>query len=462
MENIRKRYFGDKDFYKKIFGIALPIMIQNGFTNFINLIDNLMVGQIGTDQMSGVAIVNQLLFIFNLSIFGGLAGAGIYLAQFYGSGDRKNMKNVFRMKIIIAAILTIVGLLIMYLGQDTLISLFLHDGSATGNLEATLMYAKQYIVIMLIGLVPFSITQCYASSMRETGETLHPMKAGIVAVIANLCFNYVLIYGKLGMPALGVRGAAIATVISRFIECIIVVAWTLNKEKYDFMQKIFYKFSIPADILKNVIQKGFPLLLNEFLWSSAMTMLTLCYSTRGLAAVAGINICNTINNVFNIGFIAMGNAVAIIVGQLLGAERFEEAKDAARKLMVFTVLFCSVVAVFMAALAPFFPYLYNTTSEVRELATYFIFIMAALMPFCAFTNAAYFTLRSGGRTGITFVFDSCYAWGICVTISCFLAYCTNVSVVWMYLICQSLEIIKCFIGYVLVKKGIWIQNLSKN
>lgn len=404
MENIRKRYFGDKDFYEKIFGIALPIMIQNGFTNFINLIDNLMVGQIGTDQMSGVAIVNQLLFIFNLSIFGGLAGAGIYLAQFYGSGDRKNMKNVFRMKIIIAAILTIVGLLIMYLGQDTLISLFLHDGSATGNLEATLMYAKQYIVIMLIGLVPFSITQCYASSMRETGETLHPMKAGIVAVIANLCFNYVLIYGKLGMPALGVRGAAIATVISRFIECIIVVAWTLNKEKYDFMQKIFYKFSIPADILKNVIQKGFPLLLNEFLWSSAMTMLTLCYSTRGLAAVA----------------------------------------------------------VFMAALAPFFPYLYNTTSEVRELATYFIFIMAALMPFCAFTNAAYFTLRSGGRTGITFVFDSCYAWGICVTISCFLAYCTNVSVVWMYLICQSLEIIKCFIGYVLVKKGIWIQNLSKN
>ena len=201
MENIRKRYFGDKDFYEKIFGIALPIMIQNGFTNFINLIDNLMVGQIGTDQMSGVAIVNQLLFIFNLSIFGGLAGAGIYLAQFYGSGDRKNMKNVFRMKIIIAAILTIVGLLIMYLGQDTLISLFLHDGSATGNLEATLMYAKQYIVIMLIGLVPFSITQCYASSMRETGETLHPMKAGIVAVIANLCFNYVLIYGKLGMPA---------------------------------------------------------------------------------------------------------------------------------------------------------------------------------------------------------------------------------------------------------------------
>ncbi len=462
MGRIRERYFGDRAFYKSVLMIALPIMIQNGFTNFVNLLDNLMVGRIGTDQMSGVAIVNQLLFVFNLTIFGALSGAGIFIAQYYGSGDKENMRNVFRMKLLIATGILLIGMGILYFGMEPLISSFLHDGSATGDLDATLEYAKQYIRIMLIGLIPFTYSQCYASTLRETGETLLPMKAGIASVVVNLSLNYVLIYGKLGMPVLGVRGAAIATVAARIAECLIIVGWvSRNGEKCEYMHRVMRNFTIPGHIAKQVIVKGTPLLLNEFLWSAAMTVLTLCYSTRGLAAVAGINICNTINNVFNIGFISLGSAVSIIVGQLLGAGRFEQAKDSARKLMVFSVLFCAVVALVMAALAPVFPLLYNTTQEVRSLATYFILIMAALMPFCAFTNASYFTLRSGGKTGITFLFDSCYAWGMCVSTAAALAYLTDIPVVPLYLISQSLEIIKCIIGYILVKKGIWIQNLSK-
>lgn len=461
MEKIRNRYFGDRAFYGNVLKIALPIMIQNGFTNFVNLLDNLMVGRIGTDQMSGVAIVNQLFFVFNLSIFGGLSGAGIFIAQYYGSGDRANMKNVFRMKVIIATVIMLLGMGILYFGRTFLISQFLHDGSVTGDLEATLGYAIDYILIMLIGLIPFTISQCYASTLRETGETLLPMKAGIVSVIVNLCLNYVLIYGKLGMPVLGVKGAAIATVVARVVECVIVVGWiSWKREQYDYMHRIFATFSIPGHIVKQVLVKGTPLLLNEFLWAAAMTMLTLCYSTRGLAAVAGINICNTINNVFNIGFISLGNAVSIIVGQLLGAGRFEEARDSARKLITFSVCFCAVIGLVMATAAPFFPRLYNTTEEVRHLATIFIWIMAALMPFCAFTNASYFTLRSGGKTGITFLFDSCYAWVVCVTIAAVLAFLTDIPVVPLYLICQSLEIIKCIVGFVLVKKGVWINKLS--
>lgn len=461
MREIISRYFGDKRFYSNVLKIALPIMIQNGFTNFVNLLDNLMVGRIGTDQMSGVAIVNQLLFVFNLSIFGGLSGAGIFFAQYYGSGDRANMKNVFRMKIIIATVISLIGLGTLYFGRTFLISQFLHDGSVTGDLEATLGFAIDYILIMLIGLVPFSISQIYASTLRETGETLLPMKAGIASVLVNLCLNYVLIYGKLGMPVLGVKGAAIATVVSRLVECAIVVGWVVvKKDTYDYMHRIFSHFAIPGHVVKQVVLKGTPLLLNEFLWAAAMTILTLCYSTRGLAAVAGINICNTINNVFNIGFISLGNAVAIMVGQLLGAGKFEEAKDSARKLITFSVCFCAAIAFVMALAAPYFPLLYNTTEEVRHLATVFILIMAMLMPFCAFTNAAYFTLRSGGKTGITFLFDSCYAWVICVSTAAGLAFLTDIPVIPLYLICQSLEIIKCVVGFVLVKKGVWIHNLS--
>ncbi len=461
MEQIRQRYFGDRAFYKKVLWIALPIMVQNGFTNFVNLLDNLMVGRIGTDQMSGVAIVNQLLFVFNLSIFGALSGAGIFIAQYYGSNDRESMKNVFRMKVLIAGIIMILGICILFFGKSFLISQFLHDGSVTGNLDATLQYGIDYIDVMVIGLIPYTISQCYASTLRETGETMLPMKAGIASVVVNLCFNYVLIYGKLGMPVLGVKGAAIATVIARVTECAIILGWVMAKrETYDYLHRIFYRFSIPGHIVKEVVAKGTPLLMNEFMWAAAMTILTFCYSTRGLAAVAGINISNTINNVFNIGLISLGNAVSIIVGQLLGAGSFAEAKDTARKLITFSVCFCAGIALVMAATAPFFPLLYNTTDEVRQLATKFILIMAALMPFCAFTNASYFTLRSGGKTVVTFLFDSCYAWVVCASTAAILAFCTDIPVVPMYLICQSLEIIKCIVGFILVKKGVWIHNLS--
>lgn len=458
----KKKFIGDKNFYRHVLIVALPIMIQNGFMNLMNLLDNLMVGRVGTDQMLGVAIVNQLLFIFNLSVFGALSGAGIFVAQYYGRGDKDGIKKVFRLKLLIATVIMLVGICILYFGRSILVIQFLHEGGTTGNLEEAFAYSQQYIVIMLIGIVPFAYAQSFASTLRETGETILPMKAAIASVMVNLGLNYILIYGKLGFPALGVRGAAIATVISRCIECLMIITWTWKQsERFSYMRGIFKEFRIPASLIKQVFLKGTPLLLNEFLWSAGVTMMTQCYSTRGLATVAGINICNTISNVFTIGMIALGSAVAIIVGQSLGSGDFEEAQDYARKLQFFSVVFCAGIGIVMAAVAPFFPYLYNTTDEARQLATMFILIMAVMQPFQAFTNASYFTLRSGGKTGITFLFDSGFQWSVCVVVAVILAYGTQMAVVPMYLICQSLEIIKCVIGFVLLKKGIWLHNLSE-
>ncbi len=458
----KKQYFGDRAFYRRVIRVALPIMIQNGFMNLMNLVDNLMVGRIGTDQMSGVAIINQLIFIFNLSIFGALSGAGIFVAQYYGKGDGQKVKEVFRLKLLIALIITAAGLTILKAARLPLIMQFLHDGSMTGDLDLTLEYALRYIRIVQIGLIPFAYAQCYVSTLRETGETILPMKAGIVSVLVNICLNYLLIYGKCGLPALGVEGAAIATVTARFVECAIVVVFTQkNAERFDYMNRVLRGFYIQKEIVAQVIRKGTPLLLNEFLWSAGVTMLTMCYSTRGLATVAAINICNTINNVFQIAMIAGGSAASILVGQQLGAGEFEEARDTARKMIVFSVLLCAAAGLLMAIAAPFFPLLYQTTGEVRSLATGFIFIMAALMPFGAFTNASYFILRSGGKTMITFLFDSCFEWAVCVTSALALAYATDMPILPMYLICQSLEIIKCVIGYFLVRSGGWVHNLSE-
>ena len=203
------KFFGNKAFYRSIIAVAAPILLQNIITNFVNLLDNIMVGQVGTEPMSGVAIVNQLLFVFNLCIFGGLAGPGIFSAQFYGKGDLEGVRSSFRAKLYVgAAALVVFGATLLTAGQS-LISLFLHEGQdAALDLQATLGYGMDYLHVILLQLLPFVVSQIYASTLRESGETVLPMKAGITAVFVNLFFNYVLIFGKFGAPALGVVGAA--------------------------------------------------------------------------------------------------------------------------------------------------------------------------------------------------------------------------------------------------------------
>ena len=229
------------------------------------------------------------------------------------------------------------------------------------------------------------MVQVYASTLRECGETVLPMKAGIVAVLINLIFNYLLIYGKFGFPEMGVRGAAVATVLSRYVEACIVLSWThKHTEKNIFAQGLYSTLKVPANLTKKILIKGTPLLLNETLWAAGVAMLTQCYSVRGLNVVAGLNISNTINNVFNIVFIALGDSVAIVVGQLLGAGKMKEDRDTDNKMIAFSVFCCTCVAAVMFVMAPLFPRLYNTNAEARTLAKYFIMITAFFMPQNAF------------------------------------------------------------------------------
>ena len=455
-----RKLIGTKDFYRHLLIIAIPIMIQNGITNFVGMLDNIMVGQVGTNQMSGVAIVNQLLFVYNLCIFGGISGAGIFAAQFYGKGDHKGVRECFRFKLIIVAVLTLLGILTFVVAGPSLIQLYLHeDGSGTSSAQ-TLLYAKQYMTVMLFDMLPFAISQAYAGTLRETDETVLPMKAGIVAVLVNLVFNYILIYGKLGAPALGVVGAAVATVMSRFVEMGIIVIWThTHKEKNRFIEEAYKHFEIPAELMKIMTIKGLPLLANETLWAAGQAVMMQNYSIRGLTVIAAMNISSTISNVFNIVFIAMGSAIAILIGQELGAEKTGVMEDA-YKMTFFAVICCMISGALMLCVAPFFPDIYNTDHEVRSLATSFIMISACCMPMYAFENATYFTLRSGGKTFITFLFDSCFVWVFSIPLAYVLVHYTDMSITVLFLCCQMIELIKCLIGYALVKKGIWINNIT--
>lgn len=460
MKKYLHKYIGDRAFYAMVLGVVVPIMVQNGITNFVSLLDNIMVGRVGTEQMSGVAIVNQFVFVYNLAIFGAISGAGIFGAQFYGCGKQEGVRHTFRFKLIAAGVIALAACLLLFFGGDALIRLYLHGEENRAELDAALHYGKQYLLIMLLGMPPFAFEQCYTSTLRECGETVVPMKAGIVAVCVNLCLNALLIFGLFGFPALGVAGAAIATVIARYVETVIVVVWThRHAEQYPFINGAYKSLYIPGNLVSKILIKGTPLMLNELLWAAGMAVMMQCYSVRGLEAVAGLNIASTISNLFGVVYISMGNAVSIIIGQLLGAGRMEEAKDTDTKLIAFAVGSCVVVGGVLALLAPLFPEMYNTTDAVKELATRFIRIIAIYIPVCAFLNTCYFTLRAGGRTVITFFFDSVFVWCVSIPVAFVLSRFTGIPIVPLYFYCQMLDLIKCVIGYVLVKKGVWLSNI---
>ena len=455
-----RSYIGDRAFYRRLSAVMVPILIQQLITNFVSLLDNLMVGQVGTEPMSGVAIVNQLLFVYNLCIFGGLAGAGIFTAQFYGKGDQEGLRSTVRFKLWFAllAVLTCLGVFLLF--GDKLITLFLHPGEEDLDLAATLRYAKEYMAVMLIQTAPFALSQVYSGTLRETGETLLPMRAGIVAVFVNLVFNYVLIFGKLGVPALGVVGAAAATVLSRFVELAIILVWThSHRERCPFAVGLYRSLRVPSALFRRILVLGTPLLLNEFLWSGGMTVLNQCYSLRGLEVVSAFNISNTVGNLFFCAFIAMGNAISIIVGQLLGAGELERAVDEDRKLIAFSLALSVGVGLLMALVSPFIPQVYNTTDTVKALAVKLLLVYAAMMPLFSYTNSCYFTLRSGGKTLITFAFDSLFVWVFSIPAAFYFSRGTDMGIVLMYAIVELLNLVKCVIGAVLVRRRRWVVNL---
>ena len=460
LTRFKEKYIGDAAFYKRYLYLALPMILQNAITNLVSFLDNIMVGQLGTEQMSGVAIVNQLIFVYNLAIFGAASAASIFGAQYYGKGNHKGHMYSFRFKLYAALAVTALTILLFVTNGESLISLYLTDTSGSGATGAALQYGLQYLIIMMAGLIPFAVNQSYATNIKETGQTLLPMIASFVAVGSNAILDYLLIFGIGPFPELGVQGAALATVIARYIEALMIIIWAhSHREKNRYLKGAYTGFGIPTDELKAIIIKGLPLMMNEVLWAAGMTAVIQCYSVRGLEVVAGLNIATTITNLFNIIYLQLGACISIVVGQYLGAGELEKAKDADNKMIVFSVFCCVIVAVCMLFMGRFFPQIYNTSEEIRALATSFIAVSAIIMPFCSFSHASYFTLRSGGKTMVTFLFDSVFTWIVVVPTAFLLAHFTGLGIVSVYFLVQATELIKVVIGYFMVHSNVWLVQM---
>lgn len=457
---MRSRYIGDKAFYKSVLTLLIPIIIQQFITSFVSLLDNVMVGSLGTEAISAASIANQVMMVFNLAVFGGMSGASIFGAQFFGKGDMDGMRHTFRFKLFFGAGVSAAAILVYLLFGEGFIDSFLKGESNGGDLALTLKSGCSYLYIMLWGLPPFALVQIYAGTLRESGETRAPMFAGICAILTNLAGNWILIFGNLGAPKLGVEGAAIATVISRYVELAIVAVYThRHSEKYVFIAGAYKSLYVPGKLVKRISRTAAPLLVNEILWSLGMTFINQFYSSRGLNAVAALNINGTAFNLFCVIMFAMGSAVSIMVGQRLGAGKIEEARDVDRKLIFLTEVIHVIIGAAVILAAPLIPRLYNVSEEVRDLTRQLLIIVGLSLPIHSFAHVAYFTIRSGGRTVITFFFDAFYTWAVTVVLAFCLTRFTDWPIVQIYFCVMFIDIFKVLVGALMIRSGFWSRNV---
>lgn len=458
-ERAIKRYIGPRSFYRRAFAVMLPLALQNVVTNFVSLLDNIMIGQTGTASMSGVAVVGQLMFIFYIFVFGTMAGPGIFCAQFWGAGDMRSFKAAFRFRLAAGLIVCAICMLALGLRGRPLVGLYLTGGAA--ETAEVMDHALSYLRIMLWGMLPYTLSSIYASTLRETGRTVVPMVSSLAAVAVNLALNWILIFGKLGAPAMGVRGAAIATVVSRLCELVINLAWChANSVEIRFTRRMLEGFPMSRRLFLSLLSKSIPLMANEALWCLGMATLTQIYSTRGLVVVAALNIANVLWDLFSSLIFSTGGAIGIMVGQELGAGETELAVETDRRLIALAAAISLCVSGVFLLAAPLFPSFYNTSAEVRALAARIIRVMALVEPFDCFATVCYFTIRSGGRTAVTFLFDSVFTWAFCVPAAFLLARFTSADILVVYGVSMMMIAMKALMGYVMVRGRFWVNTLT--
>lgn len=472
MRNFFRKFIGTKAFYRSVLVILLPLVIQQGISSAVNLLDNLMVGSLGEESLSAVSVVNQILMVFNLTIFGGLSGVSIFGAQFAGKADVDGMRQAFRAKLYFILAVVTIGVLLLGWGGEGFINLFLAGEVDASRAALALSEALDYLHIMLWGLLPFALVQAYAGSMREMGKTVATMAGSIIAILTNLVLNFLLIYPVRELnvfgasftmwgAGMGVRGAAVATVISRFVEMAFVLTYAhLHQSRYIFLKGAFRNGYVPLHLLKRIAVTGTPLMLNEVLWSLGMTFINQCYSTRGMTALAALNITSTAWNLFCIIMFAMGNAVSIMVGQCLGQGDKAAARDTDNKLLFITVVSHLLLGGLLCLCAGIIPTWFDVTEETRRLAHQTLIIAGAALPIHAFLHATYFTIRSGGKTFITFLFDSVYTWCVPAVLAFCLSRLTDVSVVVIYFAIQFIDVIKLVIGLLMLRSDFWANDIT--
>ncbi|MBE6107545.1 MAG: MATE family efflux transporter [Erysipelotrichaceae bacterium] len=450
--NLRK-FIGNKEFMKSALTVAIPLMFQQLVTSSVNLIDNMQVGQLGDAALGGVAAVNRYYMIATFGTNGVLAAAAIFIAQYFGAKNMQKTKESFRFSILCAFAIMIPFALTGLLKPEVIVKFFTDDA-------AILKQGVDYMGVAAYTFFPMALSLSINNAFRACGETKKPLVIGILTALCNTMFNYILIFGHFGAPALGVRGAALATLIARLFEMITLLI-VLKLSEMPFKTKVKNLLKFPFELGKRIMIKAAPLALNEVLWSSGMAMLFKFYSTRGPEVMSGYSVAGTTSDLFYVLFGGMAVASNVLISQELGANHLDEARDNGYRLLGFSTMLAVVFGIGMFTTSYLVPPLYNVSETARFVASSMLKIQGVMFWIYMFTCMCYFILRAGGDTKNTLLMDSVFMWTVNLPFVCACTYLTDLPIVGLYLAGQAADFLKLIISYKMVSKEKWVRNLTE-
>lgn len=447
-----KKYPLDSVFVKRVSYVAIPMILQQLITNSVNLVDNIMVGQLGSYAISGVAAANRFFMLGLAAIMGVSNGAAVYLAQFYGGKQYKRVQESFRLSIVAVMLLILPLVFFSILFPDLIIRFFNKD-------PGLLAPGREYLPIVGVALIPQCLSFSMQSAMRALGDTRRPLQISIVTVLTNVFFNYVLIFGHFGFPRLEVTGAALGTLIARIVELICSILLICNV-KYCFATKVKDLFKIPRILIREVVKRSLPLTINELLYGSAMALLFKLYATRGTDVMAAMTILGTNSDLFFIIFSGMTAATFVVVSQPLGANELDEARANGYCMIKFSALISLFFAGLMFLSSFVVPEFYRVAPEIKSMAAILVRISAAFFLIYTVNVQCFYTMRSGGDTKRSMIMDSGYFWLVNIPAVATAAYLTDWSIYAVFLIGQFVDVIKMFLALYLVQKEGWVKNVT--
>ena len=450
-----RKYFGDKKFIYSVLVVAIPIMLQNLIQTSVNLIDSLMVGQLGDAAIGGVAAVNRYFLILNGGMFGLTSAVAIFIAQFFGAKNEDKLRESFRFSILSSYVVILPFFIIAYLFPEAILGFFTKD--------ATLIQSGvEYLRFACYTFLPIGISMSISGAMRCIGETKIPLIASVISVGVNTFLNYCLIFGNFGMPCLGVMGAAIATLIARLVEMFLLLI-VLKVLEFPFKTRIQDLFDIDSDLVKQITLKAFPLAINEILWSSGNATILKFYGTRGGAVLSGNAICCTFTDIFYTLFSGLSVTTTIMVSQPLGANDLEKAKDNGYRMVGVASLLAFCLSCMMIMTKSIIPVLYSSaSSEVLNIAKSMIIVQAITYPIYTLNIQTFNVLRAGGDAKSTLILDSGFMWGFTIPVLAILAYFTNINIYLLFALGRGTELVKLVVSFTLLKKEKWVVNLTRN
>lgn len=452
MTGIIKETFKDKSFIRKIITIGIPIAFQGLLNTLLNLVDNMMIGSLGESSIAAVGLANKVFFVFTLLLFGIVSGSSVLTAQYFGKKDIKNIRRVLGLSLIIglagAFIFMLAGLFI----PKTVMRIF------TPN-ENTIKIGVSYLTIVAISYPLTAVTNCYISLLRATNKVKAPVFITIAAILVNVVLNYTFIYGHFGFEALGVRGAAIATVIARLFECICILSVV-----YIGKSEAAAKFKELIDFNKEFIKKYFiivsPVIANEFVWGLGVTMYSLVYGRMGDSAVASITITQNVEQICVVIFQGLSSATAVILGNELGANKIEKADKHAKGFFIIQFMLVLVMATVCLIIRKPLINLFNVDQNVASDIVKCLNVFIIYSPFRMFNLVNIVgVLRSGGDTKASLLLDMTGVWLVGIPFAFLGGIVLKLPIYYVYAMITIEEVYKFILGFIRYRKKKWLRKI---